>query len=115
MIKALSPLEKNGKHVSYEVDSLFTSIPLKETIDYIIHKIYYEKFLKPVCKKMWLLWLLNKLTRDCTIRFNQRFYKEIDGCAMGGPFSVIVVDDKNWKWSSKTNEPSILKTFCRRD
>ena len=45
MIKAFSPLQKNEEYVSYGVDSLFTNILLKKTIDYIIHKIYTEKFL----------------------------------------------------------------------
>ena len=51
MIKALPPLQKNEEYVSYDVDSLFTNILLKETINYIIHKIYNEKLLKPICKK----------------------------------------------------------------
>ena len=90
--KALPPLQKNEEYVSYDVDSLFTNIPLKETIDYIIHKIYIEKFLKPICKKLIFKRLLYKLTTDSTIQFNQRFYKQIDGCAMGGPLSVILAD-----------------------
>ena len=61
-------------------------------IDYIIYKIYNEKFLKPICKKLILKLLLYKLTTDCTIQSNQRFYKQIDGCAMGGPLSVILDD-----------------------
>ena len=36
--------------------------------------------------------MLYKLTTDCTIQFNQRFCKQIDGCAMGGPLSVILAD-----------------------
>ena len=53
MIKALLPLQKNEEYVSNDVDSLFTNIPLKETIDYIIHKVYNETFLKPFCKKSY--------------------------------------------------------------
>ena len=52
MIKALPPLQKNEEYVSYDFESLFTNIPLKETIDYIIHKICNEKLLKPICKKL---------------------------------------------------------------
>ena len=51
MIKALPSLQKDEEHVSYDVDSLFTNILLKETIDYIIHKIYSENVLKLICKK----------------------------------------------------------------
>ena len=59
MLKSLSPLQKDEKYVSYDVGLLFTDIPLKETIDYIIHKIYNEKLLKPICKKKKVLFLLN--------------------------------------------------------
>ena len=66
MIKALPPLQKNEEYVSYDVDSLFSNIPLKETIDYI-HKICNEKFLKPICKNSIFTWLLHKLK---TIQFD---------------------------------------------
>ena len=37
------------KYVSYDVDSLFTSIPLGETIDFILDEIYVRKKLEPFC------------------------------------------------------------------
>ena len=37
--------------VSYGVKFLFTSIPIKKTIEYIIHKIYTDKDVEPMCKK----------------------------------------------------------------
>ena len=48
MIKPLPPLQKNEEDVSYDVDSLFTNISLKETIDYIIHKICNHKTLHSI-------------------------------------------------------------------
>ena len=92
MIKALPPLQKNEEYVLYDADSLFTNILFKETIDYIIHKIYHKKSLKPICKKLIFKRLLYKSTTDCTIQFNQSFYKQIDDCAMSGPLSVILAD-----------------------
>ena len=38
--------------VLYDVESLFTSIPVQETIDYILYKIYVKKELNPFCKKV---------------------------------------------------------------
>ena len=105
MIKALPLLQKNEEYVSYDVDSLFTNIPLKETIDYIIHKIYSDWFLKPICKKLILRQLLYKWTTDCTIQFNQRFCKQIDGCAMGGPLSVILADIHMVRTENKVIKP----------
>ena len=32
-----------------DVESLFTNIPVKETLEYILHKIYVDKSIKPFC------------------------------------------------------------------
>ena len=50
--------------VSYDVDGLLISIPIKETIDYIIHKVY--TVIEPMCKKSIFKKLLIKLTKECT-------------------------------------------------
>ena len=39
MLKMLPPLQKDEEYVSYDFDSLFKNISLKEKIGYIIHKI----------------------------------------------------------------------------
>ena len=44
------PLSDGEEDVSYDVESLFTNIPIKETIDYICDEIYNRKKLKPICK-----------------------------------------------------------------
>ena len=78
--------------VSYDVESLFTSIPIKETIDYIIHKIYIKNVIEPMCKKSIFKKLLRKLTKECAFSVNNRLIKQIDGCPMGGPISVVFAD-----------------------
>ena len=78
--------------VSYDVESLFTSIPIKETIDYIIHKIYSENVVEPFCKKSTFKKLLIKLTKECTFSVNNRLIKQTDGCPMGGPISLVFAD-----------------------
>ena len=40
--------------ISYKDQSLFTSIPAKETIDYIIQENYIKKETKPFCKSLFL-------------------------------------------------------------
>ena len=92
LIKSLPPLAPDEEYVSYDVDSLFTNIPLEETINYIIDQIYVHKKLKPIASKLVFKRLLWKITTDCTFQFNGKFYKQIDGCAMGGPLSVILAD-----------------------
>ena len=44
-------LDGNEEYVSYDVDLLLASIPLGETIDFALDKIYVQKKLEPFCKK----------------------------------------------------------------
>ena len=78
--------------VSYNIKSLFMSIPVKEMIDYIIQKIYVKKEIKPFCKKSIFIKLLRKLTQECVFSINNRLTKYFDGCAMGGLISVVFSD-----------------------
>ena len=104
MIKALPPLRKNVECFSHDVESLFTNIPLRETIDYIIHKICNKKLLKPISKKLIFKRLLYKLTTDCTIQFNESFYKQIDDCN-GWSLSVILADIHMVKTENEVVKP----------
>ena len=78
--------------VSYDVESLFISITIKETIDYIIHKIYTKNVIEAMCKKSIFKKLLIKSTKECTFSVNNRLIKQIDVCPMGGPISVVFAD-----------------------
>ena len=42
--------DESYEDVSYNVESLFTSIPVQEMIDYILQTIYIHKEIKPFCK-----------------------------------------------------------------
>ena len=42
-IKEQSLLDEDEEYISYDMDSLFTNIPVQEIIDYIIHQICSEK------------------------------------------------------------------------
>ena len=36
--------------------------------------------------------MLIKLTKECTVSINNYLIKQIDGCTMGGPISVVLTD-----------------------
>ena len=90
MIKRLSPLPDDEEYVSYDVVSLFTNISLYDTIDYIIESIYIHKKLPQICSKLIFRRLLEKITKDCTFQLCFEFYKQVDGCVMGGSLSVTL-------------------------
>ena len=82
------PLGEDEEDVSYDVESLFTGIPVKETIDFILDKIYVRKANPPFCEKRLIFKrLLERLTGECKFSVNGRLMKQIDGCQMGGPLS----------------------------
>ena len=66
------PLFEDEEGVSYNLESLFTNIPIKETIDFICDEICNRKKLKPICKQSIFKKLLYKLTTECT--FSVIFY-----------------------------------------
>ena len=42
----------NEEYVSYDVKSLFTNVPIQETIDYILDEIYLKNKLPKICSKL---------------------------------------------------------------
>ena len=81
--KVVSVDEEN---VSYEIEALFTNVPIDVTIDYIIDEIY-EEVLKPLCKKLIFKRLLKRLTSGGTFSANGKLMRQIHGCPVGGEFS----------------------------
>ena len=89
LIKKLPPKGLDEEDVSYDVEALFTSIPVADTIDYILHEIYEKNVIKPLCdKKLVFRRLLERLTSGCVFSANGKLIKQVDGCPIGGSFSV---------------------------
>ena len=73
------------KMISFDVKSLFTNVPLDETIETILQKVYAEKKIKTSIPKPILKELLLLCTKHLHFRFNGETYIQIDGVAMGSP------------------------------
>ena len=75
-----SPLQLDEEYV--------TNVLITETIEYILDEIYVHNKLPKLCSRLIFKRLLLKLTTKSTFKFNSKFYKQSDGCTMGGPLSV---------------------------
>ena len=75
LIKELPPLKEDKEDVSYDIESLFTNIPINDTIDYILDQICVQHKLKPICSKLIFKRLLIKLSTEVTFTFNSKFCK----------------------------------------
>ena len=92
--------------VSYDVTSLFTNIPLQETINIAINLIFIHNpnlnITKKLIKKLFLF-----ATSQTHFIFNNKFYNQIDGVAMGSPLAPvlanILMDFYESKWLNEYN------------
>ena len=92
--------------VSYDITSLFTNIPLQETIDIAINLIFnHNPNLNITRKELKKLFLF--ATSQTHFIFNSKFYNQIDGAAMGSPlapaFANIFIGFYESKWFNEYN------------
>ena len=77
---------------SFDVESLFTSVPLSKTINIILDRIYNKKLLKTNIKKR----AMKKLLKDCCTKndfsFNKTIYEQIDGVSMGSCLGPVLAN-----------------------
>ena len=77
---------------SFDIDSLFTNVPLDETIDISIKKLFgrkkkYEGFSREQFRK-----LLTLAVKNSFFLFNGTYYEQVDGVAMGSPLGVTIAN-----------------------
>ena len=86
---------KNEHHVmaSFDVESLFTNIPLDETIDICLSKLYPRRNMKiKGMTKSEFKNLLEIATKESLFMFNNQYFKQLDGVAMGSPLGPTLAN-----------------------
>ena len=79
--------------VSLDVESLFTNVPVNETIDIIIARCYNHPTLPPpVLPSEDLAQLLRICTRMTPFAFKNELYVQTDGVSMGSPLGPTFAD-----------------------
>ena len=71
--------------VSFDIESLFTNIPLNEMIDICVNPVYHKKEKIEGLLERHFKRLLTFATKSSCFVFNGIFYSQIDGVAMGSP------------------------------
>ena len=77
---------------SFDIDSLFTNVPLDETIDISVKKLFgrkkkFEGFTREQFKK-----LLSLAVKNSFFLFNGTYYEQVDGVAMGSPLGPTLAN-----------------------
>ena len=79
----------NSYMVSFDVRSLFTNVPLDDTIDHICSIIDFDKF--PINKKT-LKTLLSLACKNVLFQFDDKLYIQNDGVAMGSKLAPTLAN-----------------------
>ena len=87
-------LKQNSKFymASLDIDSLFTNLPLNETIDICVKNLFENK--ERVCNldKNSFTKLLTLSTKESYFVFDKKYYKQVDGIAMGSPLGPTLAN-----------------------
>ena len=80
----------NFKLISYDVTSLFTSVPLDFRIDIILKRIYDENELNINIPKQQMRDLLLVCIKNVHFSYNRHIYTQADSVAIGSPLGPIL-------------------------
>ena len=88
---------KNGEIlVSYDVTSLFTNVPLEETIQILAEKAFAQDWFNEThslnLSKTDLIDLLQAATKNQLFQFDGALYEQTDGVAMGSPLGPLLAN-----------------------
>ena len=82
--------KSNNVLVSYDVKSLFTNIPLSETIDIVANHIYSAKEHPKITKNIFIKLL--KMATEGMFLYRDNLFKQVDGVAMGSPLGPTLAN-----------------------
>ena len=93
-IKHLSLNPEEETLVSFDVSALFTSTPVPVALQVINSKISTCTSFTNICKipTEKFIKLLEFTITNCIFCFNKKFYKQLQGTAMGSPVSLVIVN-----------------------
>ena len=87
---------------SLDVESLFTNIPLNETINNCVSDLHNKNLYNGKLSKRDLFKLLETATSESSFIFDYLLYKQVDGVAMGSPLVITLANaflchyEKEW-------------------
>ena len=85
-------IDPNVVMCSFDVSSLFTNVPLDETIKIYLNVLYDDSDLQPLIPKDVFVELMKSATSSVEFSFNNTMYKQIDGVAMASPLGQALAD-----------------------
>ena len=90
--KEIPDQDPNLFMASFDIQSLFTNIPLNETINICVDLVFHKKKkVKSMLKRHFKQLLTLSFKSSCFL-FNDDYYKQVDGVAMGSPLGPTLAN-----------------------
>ena len=116
-IEDIKQLNTYGKFIiSFDVTSLFTNIPLEETMNIAVDTIFQSypnvKFTRKELQKLFKI-----ATSETHFIFNNEIYDQIDGVSMGSPLAPILANlfmgyhENDWLEKTQVAKPIFYKIY----
>ena len=87
------PVPPNAHICSFDVVSLFTNVPIEETVDICMDVLYRNDDVDtPWISESAFRLLLLMVTTGVEFSFNNVMYKQVDGVAMGSPLGPVLAN-----------------------
>ena len=101
---------------SFDVTSLFTNIPVDETIEIISNQIFGNRVVFEGLDRSQFIKLLSLAVKNCRFTFNNRIYQQIDGVAVGVllAISLLISSCLSMKKRGFTTVLSLFKPLLYR-
>ena len=90
--KEVEEFDSNLKMATFDVKSLFTKIPLTETIGLCVENLYRNQTHIDNISKNYFRRLLEMAMYESFFIFDQKYYKQCDGVAMGSPLGLTLAN-----------------------
>ena len=104
--------------VSYDVSSLFTNVPLDETIEFLANRAFTNNWFNTTydlnLTKTDLVDLLSVATKGQLFQFNGALYEQTDGVAMGSPLGPLLANVFMSSIEENLEREGKLPSFYRR-
>ena len=104
--------------VSYDVASLFTNVPLEETIHRLADKAFINSWFNETydlnLNKLDLVDLLRAATKNQLFIFNGQLYEQTDGVAMGSPLGPLLANAFMCNIEETLEREGKMPTYYRR-
>ena len=75
-----------------DIKSLFTNVPLEDTIRIAADELYHSDILPPCLTEASFTKLLRKVTSGAEFSFDEVMYRQTDGVAMGSPLGPVLAN-----------------------